>query len=65
MQDIHDVDINDIILGVSFANNMNRFIEYKTMIYEKKGRYSLIIASKMALSGGAFWILNRGQTVLF
>ena len=35
MQVIDDADTNDIILGISSANYINRFIEYKTMISDK------------------------------
>lgn len=50
---------------------MNRFIDYKTMISEKrkisihhsKRRY--LWQKQTALTGGAFWTLNRGETFFF
>ena len=35
-RDIDDPDINDKLVGVFLANHMNRFIDYKSMIPEKK-----------------------------
>ena len=65
MKDIDDPDINDYFFGVFSPNHLNKFIEYKTMISEKREdiHLSLLTAKaliKMALSGGAFWTLNRG-----
>ena len=39
-RDIDDPDINDKLVGVFLANHMNRFIDYKSMISEKKGQIS-------------------------
>ena len=46
LKDIDDPDINDNFVGVFPANQMNRFIDYKTMISEKKkGKHLFIIAN--------------------
>ena len=57
-RDLDDEEINDNFVGVFPANHINRFIDYKTMILEKKGKYPFIIANtdrsdKTALTGGA------------
>ena len=44
-RDLDDEDVNDNFVGVFPANHINRFIDYKTMILEKKGKYSFIIAN--------------------
>ena len=36
---------NNNFVGVFSANQMNRFIDYKIMISEKKGKYHFIIAN--------------------
>ena len=45
LKNIDDPDINGNFVGVFPANQMNRFIDYKTMISEKKGKYAFIIAN--------------------
>ena len=40
---IDDPDINDNFVGVFPANQMNRFIDYKTMISEKKKANILLL----------------------
>ena len=57
-RDLDDEDVNDNFVGVFPANYINRFIDYKTMILEKKGKYPFIIAKtdrsdKPALTSGA------------
>ena len=51
------------------ANQMNRFIDYKTMMSEKKGKYPFIIANTDSSDkGGTHWwsILDiEPQTDLF
>ena len=42
---LNDEDINDNFVGVFPANRMNRFIDYKTMMLGKKGKYPFIIAN--------------------
>ena len=44
-KELNDQDIDGNFVGVFSANHMNRFIAYKTMISEKKGKYSFIIAN--------------------
>ena len=44
-RDLDDEDINDNFVGVFPANHINRFIDYKTMILDKKGKYPFIIAN--------------------
>ena len=39
----NDEDISDNFVGVFPAKQMNRFIDYKTMTSEKKGKYDFII----------------------
>ena len=43
LKDIDDPDINDNFVGVFPANQMNRFIDYKTMISEKKKANILLL----------------------
>ena len=45
LKNIDDPDINGNFVGVCPANQMNRFIDYKTMISEKKSKYPFIIAN--------------------
>ena len=42
LKDIDDPDINDNFVGVFLANQMNRFIHYKTMISEKRANILLL-----------------------
>ena len=44
-RDIDDPDINDKLVGVFLANHMNRFIDYKSMIPEKKDKYPFIVVN--------------------
>ena len=44
-KEINDQDIDENSVGVFPANHMNRFIDYKTMISEKKEKYPFIIAN--------------------
>ena len=36
LKNLNDEDINDNIVGVFTANQMNRFIDYKTMTSDKR-----------------------------
>ena len=45
LKNINDKDLNDNFAGVFPANRMSRFIDYKTMISEKKDKYPFIIAN--------------------
>ena len=47
LKNINDEDLNDNFVGVFPANEINRFIDYKLMISEKKGKY--------ADKGGTHW----------
>ena len=38
----NDEDINDNFVGVFLANQMNRFIDYKTVISEKRANILLL-----------------------
>ena len=42
---LNNQDMDENFVGVFPANPMNRFIDYKTMISEKKGKYPFIIAN--------------------
>ena len=44
-KDIDDPDINDKFVGVFPTNQMNRFIDYKITVLEKKSKYPFIIAN--------------------
>ena len=44
-KELNDQDIDENFVGVFPVNHMNRFIDYKTMISEKKEKYSFIIAN--------------------
>ena len=44
-KEINDQDIDENSVGVFPANHMNRFIDYKTMISEKKEKYPFVIAN--------------------
>lgn len=41
-----DQDIERNFVGIFLANHMNRFIDYKTMISEKKRKYPFMIENK-------------------
>ena len=45
LKGIGDPDIENNFVGVFPANHINRFIDQKTMISEKKGKYPFIIAN--------------------
>ena len=44
-KELNDQDIDGNFVGVFSANHVNRFIAYKMMISEKKGKYPFIIAN--------------------
>ena len=44
-KELNDQDIDENFVGVFPANRMNRFIDYETKIYEKKGKYPFITAN--------------------
>ena len=45
IKNIWDEDIENNFVGVFPSNHMNKFIDDKLMISEKKGKYPLIIAN--------------------
>ena len=45
LKNINDEDLNDNFVIVFPANEMIRFIDYKSMISGKKGKYPFIIAN--------------------
>ena len=45
LKNLNDEDINDSFVCVFPENQMNRFIEYKTMTSEKKKKYPFIITN--------------------
>ena len=45
LKNINNSDIDDNFVGVFPANHVNRFIDYKSMISEKKSKYPFIIAN--------------------
>ena len=45
LKNLKDEDRNDNFVGVLPANQMNRFIDYKTMVSEKKGKYPFVVAN--------------------
>lgn len=42
-RDLNDEDIDDNFVGVFPGNHINRFINCKTMMLEKKGKYTFIV----------------------
>ena len=42
LRKLNDPDINDNFVGAFSANHMNKFIDYKSMISEKKRKMSLL-----------------------
>ena len=42
LENLNDEDTNDDFVGVLPANQMNRFIDYKTMISEKRANILLL-----------------------
>ena len=49
LKNLSDEDINDNFVGVFSANQMNRFINDKTMISEKKGQISFYYSENQQL----------------
>ena len=45
LKNLNDEDINDNFVGVLPANQMNRFVDYKTMVSQKKGKYPFVVAN--------------------
>ena len=57
LKNLNDGDLNENFQGVFPANQMNGFIDYKSMISEKKGKYHFIIANtdRSDKSGTHWW----------
>ena len=50
-------------MGAIPANQMNKFIDYKSMIFEKKGKYPFLIANTDSSDKkGAYWTMNQKNT---
>ena len=44
-KNLNDPDINDNFVGAFPANQMTKFTDYKSMMFEKKGKYPFLIAN--------------------
>ena len=69
-KNIGDKDLSDSFVGVFPSNYMNKFINHKMMIYEKKGKYPFLIANtdssgKEELTGGAYLTLSQKTDIFF
>ena len=61
IKNLNDNDRNENFVGVFPANHMNRFIDYKSLISEKEGKYRfLIVNTDSSDKDGTHWwsILN-------
>ena len=71
LKNIDDPDVNVNFVGAFPANHMNKFIDFKLMISEKKGKYAFLIANtlialiKKTCTSGAYWTLNQKLTYFF
>ena len=55
-KNIVDEDISNNFAGVFPSNYMNKFIDHKIMISEKKGKYPFLIANTdSSIKGGTHW----------
>ena len=55
-KELNDQDIDENFVGVFPANHMNSFIDYKTMISEKKGKYPFItVKTDSSNKDGTHW----------
>ena len=56
LKNMDDPDVNNNFVGAFPANLMNKFIDHKLMISEKKGEYPFLIANTDASSKkGTHW----------
>ena len=56
IKNLNDNDINEIFFDVFPTNHMNRFIDYKSLIPEKKGKYPFLIANAdSSYKDGTHW----------
>ena len=67
LRNLNDPDINENFVGTFPANHMNKFIDYKSIISEKKGKHPFLIpntdsSDKKVRNGGAYWTLNQKLT---
>ena len=70
LRNINNPNINDNFVGAFPANHTNKFIDYKSMLSEKKGKLPFLIANtdscdKKIRTGRAYWTLNQKQTYFF
>ena len=70
IKNLNDNDVHENVADVFPANHMNRFIDYKFLISEEKGKYPFLIANtdsaeKTLHIGGAYWTLNQKQIFFF
>ena len=54
-KNVDDPDINDNFVGAFPANQMNRFIDYKSMISEKMGIIAIIANTDSSDKNGMHW----------
>ena len=69
-RNLNNQDISDNFVGAFPANHMNKFIDYKSMISDKKEKYIFLIETLTALIkkvciGGAYWALNQKGPIFF
>ena len=68
-KNLNDPDINDNFVGAFPSNQMNKFIDYKSMIFEKKGKYPFLIANTdISDKKGTHWwsiLDNEPKRVIF
>ena len=55
-RNIKDTNINDNFVGVFPANRMNRFIDYKSLISYKKGKYPFMIVNTNSSDKGGRYV---------
>ena len=56
IKNLNDNEINENFISVFPANHMNKFIDYKSLLSEKKGNYSFLIANTdSAEKNGRHW----------
>lgn len=55
-KNIKDTNINDNFVGIFPANRMNRFIDYKSVISYKKGKYPFMIVNTNSSDKGGRYV---------
>ena len=58
-KNIGDGDINDNFIGTFPSNHINKFIDHKLMVSEKKGEYPFIIANTNNSSKGGTHLVEH------